>query len=58
MGLTYFTGLFRNQSSLKELALLDKIKEGFLCKFFLKKAGMDLHSIKNTLFGETKDFLG
>jgi len=38
MGLTYFTGLFRNQSSLKELALLDKIEEGFLCKKLKKKS--------------------
>jgi hypothetical protein len=34
LGLIYFSGLFRNQSSIKELDLLDKIGEGF---FMVKK---------------------
>jgi hypothetical protein len=59
LGLIYFSGLFRNQSSIKELDLLDKIGEGFfMVKKEKKKVGMDLHLVKITLSRETNDFLG
>jgi hypothetical protein len=59
LGLIYFSGLFRNQSSIKELDLLDKIGEGFfMVKKEKKKVGMDLYLVKITLSRETNDFLG